>query len=391
MANKKRKDHEGRLLQEGESQRKDLVYVYRWTNDLGKREYIYAGTLDELRKKENELQKHISMGISWSGISLNEQIELYLETKTNLANSTRENYLYYFRHTIAPSRLGKMKVTSIKKSDILLFYRTLSKNGYTIGTLKVLQKIIRPALQLACDDNIILKNPSDGCLNGYTDDPEKRYALTHAEEEEFLQRINLDSHTKKQYPMYAIFLQTGLRIGELIGLTWNDVDMKKKEICIDHQILYRTYQGKVQFYATKPKTKAGNRTIPMTDEVYRLFSEQRKIWLSSKKAEDFEVDGYSNFVFTAPTSGRCLNPNAIRKAIRRIIRMNENREVQLPPISPHIFRHTAICRLAESGCDIKVLQYLMGHVDLRTTMRVYNHVDMDRVKREMDRLKCVES
>ena len=390
MANKIRKDQEGRILQKGESQRKDLIYVYRWTNDLGKREVISARTLDALREKEKELQKHIVLGISRSGILLNEQIGIYLATKTNLANSTRENYLYYFRHTIEPSRLGKMKVMDIKKSDILLFYNSLTKNGYTIGTLKILQKIIHPALQLACDDNIILRNPSDGCMNGYRDEPEKRYALTHAEETEFLQRVKLYPHTQKQYPMYAIFLQTGLRIGELTGLTWNDVDMKKKEIYIDHQILYRTYQGKVQFYASKPKTKAGNRTIPMTDEVYQLFSEQRKIWLSSRKAEDFEVDGYRNFVFTASDSGKCINPQTIRKAIRRIVRMNESREIQLPPISPHIFRHTAICRLAESGCDIKVLQYLMGHTDLRTTMRVYNHVDMERVKREMNRLKCVE-
>lgn len=390
MANKIRKDQEGRILQKGESQRKDLIYVYRWTNDLGKREVISARTLDALREKEKELQKHIVLGISRSGILLNKQIEIYLATKTNLANSTRENYLYYFRHTIEPSRLGKMKVIDIKKSDILLFYNSLTKNGYTVGTLKILQKIIHPALQLACDDNIILRNPSDGCMNGYTDDPEKRYALTHAEEAEFLQRVKLYPHTQKQYPMYAISLQTGLRIGELIGLTWDNVDMKKKEIHIDHQILYRTYQGKVQFYASKPKTKAGNRTIPMTDEVYHLFSEQRKVWLSSKKAENFEVDGYSNFVFISPVSGKCMSPQSIRKTINRIVKKNACREVQLPPISPHIFRHTAICRLAESGCDIKVLQYLMGHTDLRTTMRVYNHVDMERVKREMNRLKCVE-
>lgn len=67
--------------------------------------------------------------------------------------------------------------------------------------------------------------------------------------------------------------------------------------------------------------------------------------------------------------------------------MNQEREIQLPSISPHILRHTCCCRLAESGCDIKVLQYIMGHTDIRTTMRVYNHVDMGRIKRELDKLE----
>lgn len=73
--------------------------------------------------------------------------------------------------------------------------------------------------------------------------------------------------------------------------------------------------------------------------------------------------------------------------MKSIVEMNNEREVQLPNVSPHILRHTACCRFAESGCDIKVLQYLMGQTDIRTTMRVYNHVDMGRVKRELNKLE----
>lgn len=82
-----------------------------------------------------------------------------------------------------------------------------------------------------------------------------------------------------------------------------------------------------------------------------------------------------------------MNHNSVRRMMRTIVSMNDAREVKLPDLSPHILRHTACCRFAESGCDIKVLQYLMGQTDIKTTMRVYNHVDMERVKRELDRLK----
>lgn len=77
--------------------------------------------------------------------------------------------------------------------------------------------------------------------------------------------------------------------------------------------------------------------------------------------------------------------------LRAIVAMNKEREIQLPHISPHILRHTAATRLAESGCDIKVMQYLLGQTDIRTTMRVYNYVDSERVKREIEKLENMRS
>lgn len=118
----------------------------------------------------------------------------------------------------------------------------------------------------------------------------------------------------------------------------------------------------------------------MTDEVYELFMEQRKVWFQSKKDSEFEVDGYKNFVFLSHVTGRCMIHNNVRRMLRSIVSMNNKREVQLPDISPHILRHTCTTRLAEAGCDIKVLQYIIGHTDIRTIMRVYNHVDEGRVK-----------
>lgn len=386
MANR-RKDKNGKVLRKGETQRKDNTYMYRWIGNDGKAGCVYARNLSELREMEEEINKELVMGISRKTYSLNEQIERYLKTKVNLAGSTRENYRYYFEHVLRESAIGKSKVIDIRKSDVLLFYNSLLEQGLSMGTIKIIHKIIHPALQLACDDNVIAKNPADGCTKEYAEDIEKKYALTFEEEKEFLDRIQMRQRMKRYYPMYAILIQTGLRISEAIGLTWHDVDMDKKEIHIDHQVQYRKIQGGMKLYANDTKTDAGNRIIPMTDNVYRLFMEQKKVWLMTKKEPDFEVDGYKDFVFVSHITGKCMNHNSIRRMMKAIVDMNNEREVQLPNVSPHILRHTACCRFAESGCDIKVLQYLMGQTDIKTTMRVYNHVDLGRVKRELEKLQ----
>ncbi len=382
----RRKDKSGKILRKGESQRKDGTYMYRWSNN-DERECVYARTLNELRQLEEDINRDMVLGVCRKAHALNEQIERYLRTKVNLANSTKENYKYYFNHVIKDSRIDKTKVTDIKKSDILLFYNSLTEQGLSIGTVKIIHKIIRPSLQLACDDDVISKNPADGCTKDYIDNPEKKFALTFDEEEEFLIRITLRPRMKRYYPMYAIILKTGLRISEAISLTWNVVSMDDREISINHQVQYRLLNGTTQLYATDTKTSAGRRTIPMTDEVYQLFIEQKKVWMNTKKDPDFEVDGYKNFVFVSHMTGKCMNHNSVRRMMRTLVDMNDEREIKLPDLSPHILRHTACCRYAESGCDIKVLQYLMGQTDIKTTMRVYNHVDMERVKRELNRLK----
>lgn len=386
----KRKDRSGKVLKKGETQRKDGSYMYRWVNKDGSKGCVYARTLTELRELEEDIDREVAMGISRKAYTLNEQIERYLKTKASLADSTKENYKYYYVHVIKDSQIGKTKIADIRKSDILLFYNSLTEQGLSVGTIKIIHKIIRPSLQLACDDNVIVKNPADGCTKEYTEEMEKKYALTFDEEKEFLDRIKARPRMTRYYPMYAILIKTGLRISEAIGLTWDDIDMDKREIRINHQVQYRKVKDEMKLYANDTKTSAGNRTIPMTDEVYRLFAEQRKVWLMTKKCPGFEVDGYKDFVFISHMTGKCMNHSNVRRMLRSIVDMNAEREIQLPNISPHILRHTACCRFAESGCDIKVLQYLMGQTDIRITMGVYNHVDLERVKRELDKLKNLD-
>lgn len=395
MSKKKRKDNLGRVLRKGENQRADKSYMYRWTDRSGERQCIYDTTLEGLRRQEDKIQEEVLCGIQRESISLNQLIERYLKTRTSLAVSTYENYLYYYQHSIKESFLGRMKVIDIRKSDILIFFNSkASEDGFSNGTIQILYKIIHPALELAVDDEIIRRNPSSKCMKDYQDELEKKYALSFEEETEFLNRFKSSKKREKYYPFIAIMLESGLRISEILGLTWADVDMEKKIISVNHQLQYRRINGKNIWYCedvrkkkTTTKTSSGTRNIPMTEELYKLFLLQRKVWIQCKKDTTFEVDGYRDFIFLSGQTGRPLFPCNVRRMINSIVDMNSKRKIQLPPITPHILRHTYATRLAEAGVDIKTIQYLLGQKDLKVTIRVYNHTDINRALRELEKYR----
>lgn len=388
----KRVDSFGRVLKKGEGQRKDNTYYYRWTDKFGDRQYIYDQTLDGLREQEDSITIEISKGIVRRNITLNEQIEIYLSTKSTLALSTRENYLYYWNKDIK-DEIGKKKIIDIVKSDLLRFYQEKAeKCGYSHGTIHILNKIIRPALQLAVDDNLLMKNPTDGTMKEYPEDGVKKYALDIAEEKELLERVSLMKKSKIYRPMIAIILYSGMRVSETLGLTWNDVDMERRTIDINHQLQYRQIKGAMCAYcidcgnpskSLKTKTPSGTRVIPMSDRLYSAFVEWRKEWFKMKKDSGYTVDGYHNFVFLSHMTGRPIYHNSLRRMLKRAVEMNDTREIKLRDLSPHILRHTACTRYIESGMALDVVQYMMGHANIKTTLEIYNHVNQNRVKGEL--------
>lgn len=129
-----------------------------------------------------------------------------------------------------------------------------------------------------------------------------------------------------------------------------------------------------------------NRVVPLGQQAYESMAKQRVFWVKCKKDTEYAVDGYKNFVFLSKTTGRPFSANSLRRMLRRITKMNESREVQLPNISPHILRHTFCTRLAEAGLEPRTIQHFMGHNDIRTTMQVYTHVNADREKVALEKL-----
>lgn len=213
----------------------------------------------------------------------------------------------------------------------------------------------------------------------------------------YIQFVKQSNVYNTYYPMFTIMIGTGLRCGELIGLTWKDINIKAKTVNVDHQLIYKNLGDGCKFHISTPKTSSGIRIIPMTQEVAKAFEEQRKINFMLAKDKSIEVDGCSGFVFTAK-SGRPLMPNGVNSILYNIVDAYNKTEVErakkehrkaelLPKFSAHVMRHTACTRMAECRMDVKVLQYIMGHAHIDVTMEVYNHIgELTRIENEIARL-----
>lgn len=295
--------------------------------------------------------------------------------------------------------IGNIKVVQILPSHIKGFYSKLSKAGYAHSTIKNINTMIYPALEMAVDDDIIRKNPAKGSISDYGRPAKEREALSISQQEKLIDFVKQSNVYNVHYPMLMIMIGTGLRCGELIWLTWKDVDTRARRLNVDHQLIYKNLGDGCRFHISTPKTDSGIQVIPMTQEVQKAFEEQRKINFMLAKDKSIEVDGYSGFVFTAK-SGRPLMPYGVNSVLYNIVdAYNYNKEeVQkakkehrkaelLPKVSAHVMRHTACTRMAECRMDIKVLQYIMGHAHIDVTMDVYNHLgDRERIEQEIARL-----
>lgn len=399
-----RKDDKGRNLHTGENQRRDGRYMYRYTDvRTGKRQTVYANDLPELRKREKEIQKDMDDNILTDSavrkLTVNDLFELYMRTR-EMSDVTRVNYLNMWKNH-AKNEIGNIKVVQLRSSHIKAFYAKLSREKYSHSTIKQFHIMLYPALEMAVDDDIIRKNPARNALAGNYGEPARSKEVLTLEQQKKLMKFICSSNVYNVYaPMFTIMWETGLRCGELIGLTWSDVDMLRGELSINHQLIYKNLGDGCRFHASTPKTDAGVRRIPLSQTVHDAFKAQKKLNFMLGKYSQEEVDGYSNFVFLAKT-GRPLMPSAVNNIIYNVIDAYNKKEVSraekehreaktIPKVSVHSMRHTACTNMARTGMNVKVLQYIMGHANSDVTMDVYNHIaDMSDVRSEVEKYEKV--
>lgn len=387
---KTRKDLRGRSLRKGEVQRtSDKRYMYTYTDPLGRRKFIYANDLTQLREKEEKLLKDQLDGLDIyvaGKATLNETFDRYISTKYNLRESTRSSYLYTYDHYVRDT-FGLKRIAEIKYSDVLQFYyHLLNQQGISLGTLDSVHCLLHPTFQLAVRDEIIRKNPTDGVMKEISRESGKnrgvRHALTIEQQRCFMEYIANHPVYYHWWPMFTILLGTGCRIGEALGLRWQDLDFEKRVISINHSLVYYPANGsnKCVLRVSLPKTDAGIRTIPMLDivkDAFEMLYEEQK----ENGFNETEIDGITGFIF-CNRFGSVPNPQTVNHTIKRIAsNYNADEMVQakkehrdpiiVPNFSCHHLRHTFCTRLCENETNLKVIQSIMGHKNIETTMDIY--------------------
>ena len=396
----KRYDSRHRLLRTGESERVDGYYTYRWTSRSGKRNSVTAGTLEELREKEDEIQRDVSDGIraDAKNVTLNTLYDLWKELKVNLKHNTFSNYCYMYDQFVADN-IGMLPVTKLKRSDIKAFYNMLADTrGLKIATIDNIHTVIHQILQLAVEDNYIRRNISDNLLkelkSSHHYEDSHRRALTLPEQELFMEFLSKENSQYYHWlPIFTVMLGTGMRVGEITGLRWNDIDLKSGIIDVNHTLVYYKHRDEngCYFDIHSPKTKAGVRQIPMTEEVKNAFLLEKKMQDLAGIQSKVTIDGYHNFIFVN-RFGNVQNQGTLNRALRRIIRdcndkqllKEKNNPVLLPNFSCHSLRHTFTTRLVEAGVDIKVIQNLCGHSRSDVTLDIYTTVTKELKQAEFD-------
>lgn len=396
----KRKDKDRIVLKAGESQRPNGTYDYRWTGRDGKRHAVYAKTLEELRAKEAQIENDRFDGIKAEAryVTINEMFTLWCQVKRGLKNNTFENYKYMYNIFVWPT-FGKSRISTLKKSDVKRFYNQLvDDRQIKASTMENIHTVLHQVLQMAVDDNYIRSNPSDGVLKelkqSHVFKTEKRRGLTKPEQELLLDYLKNHQLYNHWYPIFAVMVGTGLRVGEVAGLRWCDIDLEEEIIDINHTLVYYDHRDPSSkqgcyFNVHTPKTENSKRQVPMLGFVKEAFLMEREHQKSMGIECRVTIDGYTDFIFLNRDGGTFYQ-GTLNKTIRRIIRdcndevlqKGEEDPVLLPHFSCHSLRHTFTTRMCEAGVNIKVIQDALGHADISTTLNIYADVTKDLKKKE---------
>lgn len=392
----KRRDKKGRILRNGESQRADGRYAYVYTDSYGKSHFIYSWKLEptdplpagrrkcaSLREKENELMRDMMDGIIPCGGNLTvlALVEKYTLQKTGVRPSTRQGYKTVI-NILKKEEFGSRRIDKVKLSDAKRWLIQLQKNGRGYSSIHSIRGVLRPAFQMAVDDDLLRKNPFEFQLcTVVVNDSVTREAITKKQERMLLDFVKRDPHFCRYYEGIYILFKTGLRISEFVGLTMDDLDFEKRTIRVDHQLHRR---GDMKYTIQDTKTTNGTRTLPMTDDVYECF--QRIISQRKKLKKEPKIDGRSGFLYLDKNNMPMVALHWEKYFEHIIVKYNKIYKEELPKVTPHVCRHTYCSNMAKAGMNPKTLQYLMGHADIGVTLNTYTHIGLEDAKEELERV-----
>lgn len=392
----KRRDNKNRILRNGESQRKDGRYAFKYVDTNGQIQFVYSWKLEKtdklpagkrddisLREKERMIQRDIFDGIVPNGgeMTVLQLVEKYVLQKTGVRHNTEAGYKTVI-NIITKESFGKQRIDKVKISDARAWLIKLQKDGRSYSSIHSIRGVVRPAFQMAVDNDLIRKNPFEFQLaTVIVNDSVTREAITRKQERAFLEFVKNDKHFSRYYEGIYILFKTGLRISEFVGLTTQDIDLEKRTIDVNHQ-LQRTRT--MEYMIEDTKTNAGTRVLPMTDDVYECF---RNILKNRPKPKvEPMIGGRMGFLYL-DKNDRPMVALHWEKYFQHICeKYNNIYRVQIPKVTPHVCRHTYCSNMAKSGMNPKTLQYLMGHSDIGVTLNTYTHLNFEDAENELKRV-----
>lgn len=392
----KRRDSKNRILRTGESQLKDGRYMYRYIDFNGKTKYLYSwrlvrtdstplGKRDKgaLRDQEKLVQRDLDDNIipDGAGLTVLNLVKKYIGQKTGVKHTTVAGYNTVI-NLLVKDPFGSKRIDKVRLSDAKEWLIKLQQaDGKSYSAIHSIRGVLRPAFQMAVDDDILRKNPFEFQLaTVVVNDSVTREAITKKEEKLFLEFVRNDKHYSKYYDGMYILFKTGMRISEFTGLTLRDVDLENKTVNIDHQL----QKTGTLVYIDTTKTYAGRRVIPISDDVCGCF--QRIIDNRKKVKVEPMIDGYSGFL-CFDKDGKPMVAMHWEKYFKHAVeKYNRIYKSQLPSITPHVCRHTYCSNMAKSGMNPKVLQYLMGHSDISVTLNTYTHLKLEDARVEISNI-----
>lgn len=396
LVNGKRRDKKNRVLRRGESQRPDGKYQFKYSID-GIPHFVYSWRLEptdkmpegkkptpSLREMEKAIGRDIESQLdpTCRNMTVMELVERYLSTKTGVKPSTKQNY-GVIKNLLAKEEFSRKRIKEVKTSDAKLFLIKMQSDGKRHSTIKSVRGVLRPAFQMAVDDDLLVKNPFGFELAGVVvNDSVTREAITRDQMRKFLKFVHDDNVYCKYYEAVYILFHTGMRISEFCGLTIKDIDFEHNVVTIDHQLQRMSNMERI---IEPTKTRAGTRKLPITEDVAMMF---RAIIEDRPKPKiEKMVCGYSGFLYLDKNDLPEVALHWEHRFRHMVNRYNEIYRVQMPKITPHVCRHTYCSNMAKAGMNPKTLQYLMGHSDIGVTMNTYTHLGLEDAQDEMIRME----
>lgn len=332
-----------------------------------------------------------------NNLTVNDMYNSWIQLKRGLKENTFSNYKYMYKMFVEPD-FGKNRITDLKRSDVRGFYNFLAEEKHVqINTIDSIHTVLHQVLEIAVEDDYLRYNPSDNALKelkkAVNFEVEKRRALTVSEQEIFEAFLRKKGQYHRWYPVFTVMLWTGMRVGEITGLRWCDIDLEEGSINVNHTLVYfdKRAEERCTFAINTTKTKAGERSIPMLPKVKEAFLMEKEYQRECGVKSESVVDGYRDFIFVN-RFGNVQHQGTLNKALRRIIRdcnfeiLDKNKQndvIILPKFSNHSLRHTFTTRMCEAGVNIKAMQEILGHADAETTMDIYAEATKELKKSEL--------